>query len=378
MYQALVLIVAMVLFGSMAYCGLVLVAASRYRSREAREAATFPSFTVITPLAGLEDGLKENLRSSFEQDYPEFELIFVARDEGDPALEVVRTLMQTFPNVEARTLVSGEPPFANAKVFSLHCAIQQARYDLLVMKDSDVRTGTNMLRTIAAEFADPAVGVITCPYRAVASRGFWWRMDALGANTRFTGGVLVASLLRGMDFTIGPVNAARKDALERIGGFYQFGTYLAEDYLLGQAARAHGCGPILSSCRIDHRFGCGDFRSNFAHRLRWARSTRCSRGWAYFGELFTHTVPLAGSLLVLDWDWAPLAVGALTLRAMAAWITSAQVLSAPLRLQDWLVLPVEDCVGFVFWALGFFGSTVVWRGRRYILGRKGGITLSQS
>lgn len=336
---------------------------------------SFPPITVITPVAGIEKGLEENLRSSFEQDYPDFELLFVAREEDDPALGIVRGLIEAFPEVRARILTTGEPPFANAKVFSLHCAIEQARYDLFVMKDSDVRSGEEMLRQIGAEFADPGVGVITCLYRAVAGPGFWWRMDALGANTRFAGGVLVASLLRGMDFTLGPVNAARRDALRRIGGFFQFGGYLAEDFLLGQAAQAHGCGLKLSSCRVDHHFGSGGFRGNFAHRLRWGRSTRRSRGWGYLGEFFTHTFPLACALAAVDVRWAPMAAAAVALRAISAWITSARILGAPLRWQDWMLLPLEDLAGFGFWILGFFGSSIVWRGRRYRLGRDGAISV---
>jgi ceramide glucosyltransferase len=189
-------------------------------------------------------------------------------------------------------------------------------------------------------------------------------MDALGINTRFMGGVLVASMLREIDFTIGPLNAARKEVLERIGGIYQFGTYLAEDFMLGHAARTHGSGLILSSYPIDHRLGGGDFRGNFAHRLRWARSTRCSRRWGYVGEFFTHPLPLACALVALDLRWAPLAAAAVLLRAFSAWVTSARVMAAPLGLRGWMTLPLEDLAGFLFWGLGFFGSTIVWRKRK--------------
>ncbi|MGD1074215.1 MAG: glycosyltransferase [Bryobacteraceae bacterium] len=323
LFDALVTMTVMLVTGSIVYCGLVLVAAGRYRSRKSGIPAVLPAFTVITPVAGAENGLEENLRSSFEQDYPEFELIFVARNAADPALDVVRKLVLAYPSVPARVVVSGEPPFANAKVYSLHCGIEQARHGLVAMKDSDVRTGTDMLRELAAEFAETAAGLITCPYRAVPHGGFWWQMDALGINTRFMGGVLVASMLREIDFTIGPLNAARKEALERIGGIYQFGTYLAEDFMLGHAARTHGSGLILSSYPIDHRLGGGDFRGNFAHRLRWARSTRCSRGWGYVGEFFTHPLPPACALVALDPHWAPLAAAAVLLRGLSAWVNSA-------------------------------------------------------
>jgi len=158
--------------GSFVYSILVLVAASRYL-REKRPALTsFPPLSVLTPLDGMEEGLARNLRSSFDQRYPQFELLFAVRRADDPALGVVRELMQEFPNVPAQIIITGEPPYPNAKVFSLRMMQAAARYDLLLMKDSDVRGGPGMLSVIAAEFQDPKVGMVTCPYLAVAARGF--------------------------------------------------------------------------------------------------------------------------------------------------------------------------------------------------------------
>ena len=56
----------------------------------------------------------------------------------------------------------------------------------------------------------PKLGVATCPYRAVAGQSFWSQLEAVGMNTEFLGGVLVARMLEGMKFAVGPTIVARK------------------------------------------------------------------------------------------------------------------------------------------------------------------------
>ena len=182
-----------------------------------------------------------------------------------------------------------------------------ARYELLVMSDSDIRATPDMLATLAAEFADPRVGLATCPYRAVPGRGFWSTLEAIGMNTQFLGGVLVARMLEGMKFALGPTIAARKSVLDQMGGFDRLKDYLAEDFVMGKFAAELGHRVLLSSYVIEHHIGSQDFAANFRHRLRWARSTRRSRPAGYAGELFT--MPLPPALLLLGVGAGALAGG---------------------------------------------------------------------
>ena len=359
---------------SAAYCVLTVPAALLYlaASGKRRPASGTVPISVITPVAGAEPALEKNLRSSFEQDYADFEVLIVAHTPSDPAVAIAEKVIAENPGVPARVVISGAPPCPNAKVFNLEAAVKAARHDLLVMKDSDVRAGRGMLKTLAAEFAEPGVGLATCPYRAVAGRGFWWRMDAVGTNTRFFGGVLVARMLQGrMDFALGPTLAIRKQVLDCIGGLEQFREYLAEDFMLGNRAHAAGCGVILSSYVVDHHFGGGDMRRNLRHRLRWSRSTRRSRGLAYLGELFTHPLPLAAAVVIWNANWWPLGAAVAGLRAATAWLTASAVLKAPMGGREWLLLPLEDFVGFGLWFAGLFGNSITWRGRRYLLSGDG-------
>ena len=359
----------------MVYCVLVILAARSYLREKRFRLESQPPVSVLTPLHGAEAGLEENLRSSFAQRYPQFELLFACRQSDDPASAIVQKLMAEFPHVPARILVTGEPPYPNAKVFSLHVMQAAAQFELLVMKDSDVRSGPDMLEVIAAEFHDSSVGMVTCPYLAIAARGFWWKLDTLGINTQFLGGVLVARMLEGMKFALGPAIAVRKSILAEMGGIERFNDYLAEDFVIGQTADRLGHRVILSSYRIEHHIGGGSLRSNLQHRLRWVRGTRRSRPIGYVGELFTNPVPLAIALWLWEARLWPVALGAALLRALIAWVTVHRVLRSRITLLDWLCLPLQDILSFVFWVVGFFGNTVVWRGHRYHLGRDGRITL---
>jgi len=358
---------AALVIGSLVYCVLTIIAAVRYRAVRPAVLDTAPAISILKPLAGVDDGLEENLRSFFEQRYGCFEILFAVRSAEDPAIAVVERLQSSYPGIPSRLIVTGEPPYANAKVFSLDRMLAAASYDLLVMADSDTQVSPAMLQTIAAEFQDPRLGLATCPYRAVPGRSFWSTLEAVGLNTEFISGVLVARMLDGMKFALGPTIAARRETLERIGGFDAVKDYLAEDFVMGKLAAERGFGVILSSYVIDHRIGAQPFVANLKHRLRWNRSTRRSRPWGYVGQVFTNPLPPALLLWSVEPSWWPLVLVAVVFRLAAGWATAGHALRDPLVRRWWWLVPVQDMAGFLVWAGGFFGNTILWRGRKYYL-----------
>ena len=354
----------LILLGAIVYSGMQMVAAQRYLSVRPPTLRSAEPISILKPLSGLDLGLESNLRTFFEQDYPAFEILLAVRKESDPAVQVVSRLQKEYSQVTSRLVFTGEPPYPNAKVFSLEHMLSAASHDLVVMSDSDVRVTPDMLQTIAAEFQDSRLGVATCPYRAVPGASFWSRLEATGMNTDFWGGALVARMLEGMRFAVGPTIAARRAVLKEIGGFERLKDYLAEDFVMGKFAAEAGHGVILSSYVIEHHIGSANFAENVAHRLRWARSTRRSRPAGYIGQLFTMPLPLALLVCALSPGWWPILPLALIVRGAAAYSISERVLQGKL---NWLLLPIEDLMGFCFWLAGFFGNTISWRGRHYRL-----------
>jgi len=352
------------LAGAVVYSLLAVVAAYRYLAVARPAATSSEPISILKPLAGADLDLESNLRTFFEQDYPAFELLFAVREAGDPAVSVVEKLRREYAHIPAQLLVTGEPPYPNAKAFSLGRMLQAAANDLVVMSDSDTRVTPTLLRTVSAEFVGRNLGVSTCPYRAVPGPSLWSRLEATGMNTDFIAGILVARMLEGMKFAVGPTIVARRSVLQSIGGFERLKDYLAEDFVLGKFAAEAGHGVILSSYVIEHHIGDSTLVENIAHRLRWARSTRRSRPSGYTGQLFTMPIPLALlACTVVPRLW-PVSLLTVAVRAIAAYVVSARVLRTRI---NWLLVPIEDLLGFIFWISGFFGNTVVWRGRRYLL-----------
>jgi ceramide glucosyltransferase len=373
----LALVLPALVAGSLVYCVLTIVAAVRYRAVRPPDLRDPVPISVLKPLAGVDDGLESNLATFFEQDYAAFEILFAVRSEKDPAIAVAEKLRARYPNVPARLIVTGEPPYPNAKVYSLDRMLAAAHHDLIVMSDSDIRVTPAMLARIAAEFHDPRLGLATCPYRAVPGRSFWNTLEAIGLNTEFLAGVLVARMLDGMKFALGPTIAARRRTLEAIGGFDAVKDFLAEDFVLGKLAAERGDGVILSSYVIDHCIGAQTLGANLRHRLRWNRSTRRSRPAGYIGQLFTNPLPLALLLWAAQPEWGPLAAATLLLRAAAAWATAGYVLRDRLTARLFWLIPVQDLLSFAMWIAGFFGNTILWRGRKYHLRADGRFELAR-
>jgi ceramide glucosyltransferase len=358
-------ILAGLIAGSVVYCILTMVAARNYLKVPPLRHTHIVPVSILKPLYGSDEGLEENLRSFFRQDYPEFEVLMAVHGENDPEAMTAKRVMSEFPDVASRLVVTGDSPRPNGKVFSLRQMMRHARYDILVMADSDIRVTPEMTSVLTAEMYDPAIGIVTCPYRAVPGSTVWSRMEAIGMNTEFLGGVLVARLLNGMNFALGCTLAVRREALDSIGGLEALQNYLAEDFMMGKLIAKRGGSVILSSYVIQHCIGGQGFAANLKHRLRWARSTRRSRPLGYVGLVFTNPLPLAVLLPAFEPSWWPLAALAICFRIAVAWIVAGIVLGDELTASAWYLVPLQDIASFIIWIWGFFGNAVEWRGQRH-------------
>jgi len=273
--------------------------------------------------------------------------------------------------INARLIVTGESPIPNAKAFSLNRMVREARYDVLVMSDSDVRVTPGLLSHLAQEFQNERIGLISCPYRAVPGKSLWSRLEAIGMNTELLGGVLVARMIEGMRFALGCTVAVRRNVLEDMGGFGYLQEFLAEDFVIGQRAAELGHGVLFSSYVIEHRIGSQGMARNLGHRMRWARSTRRSRPVGYWGQIFTYPLPLALLLWASYPSVWPFVLLTLILRGGAALATARYIVHDPVTQEQWWLLPVQDVIGFFIWISGFVGDKIVWRDRKCTVLRDG-------
>ena len=357
---------------------LVLLAAAtqRFRRRQRRagtSATVLPPVSLLKPLCGLEPGLEANLASFFAQDYPDFEIIFGARSSEDPALQVIRAVQKRYPQVPVRLVLSGEPDRPNAKVCSLQKMYAQVSHDYLVVSDSDVRVASNYLREVIRPLLDRNVGLVTCLYRGVPTGGIWSRLEALGMSIELTSGVIVADILEGMRFALGPTMAIRRDVLQAVGGFEVLANYCADDYILGQEVYKSGRRVVLSEHVIDHVVYNRSFKPSILHQLRWMKSTRFSRPKGHIGSVLTFAMPFgllgAGAGIALGRPLLGLALLAVAVlnRLLMAITAGWGAVHDRRSLRDCWLYPVRDLMGFFFWVGSFFGRRIIWRGNRYRL-----------
>jgi ceramide glucosyltransferase len=367
------------LFAASVYLGLAVVAAVRFRTSAqgypapTEGKAVLPPVSVLKPLHGTEPLLNQCLESFFRQDYPDYELIFGARIQSDPALALVEILKKKYPRVATQTVLSGHPGYPNAKVCLMEKMAPLATHPILFITDSDVRVAPDYLAQVVRPMLDPEVGMVTCLYRGVSTGGFWPLLEALGMSIELASGVLVANLLEGMRFALGPTMVIRKEVLEGWGGLGVLRDYCADDFVMGALTHASGRKVVLSHYVINHIVLNRSARASMLHQLRWMKSSRFSRSLGHIGTGLTFAMPFGALALIAGWlsgNWA-LGLGLLSV-AFANRVVQALVVGWGVNrdrdsaLYCWLY-PLRDLLGFVLWCASFWGSEIDWRGERYQL-----------
>lgn len=366
-------------FSSSIYYLLCLWSARAFlRERKAvgrvRPTQAMPPVSILKPLKGTDPDIYESFRSHCLQDYPGYEIIFGVSDPDDPAAASVLQLQREFPERSIRLVVCRDRLGANVKVSNLEQMLSVARYQHLLVNDSDIRVEPDYLRRIMAPLTDERVGMVTCLYRGVPARTLGSRLESLGISTDFCAGVLVARQLEGgLRFGLGSTLAFRRADLERIGGFKSIVDFLADDYELGRRIAGLGLQVMLSDVVVETHLPAYDLGDFLSHQLRWARGVRDSRAGGYIGLVFTYGLMWGLFALIAGgaapWSWAVLGVTVLLRLAVALTVGSAVLEGRRLLGSLWL-LPVRDLVAVLVWIASFAGHTVTWRGDRFEL-RKG-------
>jgi ceramide glucosyltransferase len=364
-----------VLSSSIYYLVCLWSAAAFVREREAgegdRPALALPPISILKPLKGTDPEMYESFRSHCLQDYPEYEIIFGVSDPNDSAIHRVKQLQREFPNRRIELLVCSQMLGTNVKVSNLSQMLDVARYDYLIVNDSDIRVQPDYLRRVTAPLADAQVGLVTCLYRGVPAATLGSRLEALGVSTDFCAGVLAARQIeKGIHFGLGSTLAFRRSELDKIGGFISFVDYLADDYELGKRIAGLGLKVELSEEVVETFLPPYNMRDFVAHQLRWARGVRDARAGGYLGLVFTFG--LMWALLALfagagaRWSWTALAI-TLILRFAVAFVVGRTVLHDAQVLKNAWLIPLRDLVAVAVWIASLGGSTVVWRGGRFRL-----------
>jgi ceramide glucosyltransferase len=355
---------------AMLYAVIAYVATSM-RVRSSRfTAGGLPPVTILKPLCGAEPETYECLRSFCDQAYTEFQVIFGVCDSTDPAVAIVKRLQREFPHRDLQLTIDRRQHGSSRKVSNLINMMPPARYDFLVLSDSDVRVKRDYLAKVVAPLVEGGVGIVTCAYRGCPRPGFWSLLGSLFINEWFMPSVRVAALAGSRSFAFGATIAIRRQVLASIGGFVSIANQLADDYRLGELTRRLGLRTVLSDVVVEICVAESSFAELVRHELRWLRTIRALRPVGYGFSFVTFGVPVAVLGVVL-------ASGALPTLIMLAITTLARIMlhlatrkprSPPLQL---FVLPLRDVLSLSLWAWSFVTRRVHWREDRYQVTRDG-------
>ena len=362
-----------------------MIAARVYlRSRRIPLPPFAPGVTILKSLKGIDPGMLDAFRSHCRQEYAgSFELLFGVSSFDDPAAVAVQRLKAEFPKVDISLIQCPERLGANGKISTLFQLAVHARYDYLLINDSDITVTPRYLERVMACFAtqDGApVGMVTALYRGRAHGTLGSRLEALGIATDFMPGVLLSRMIEGgLKYGLGSTLAVHRDALEKAGGLLGLVDQLADDHDMGVRVFKAGYRIALCSEVVETAIPAYDWRGFVDHQLRWARTVRDASPGGYIGLLFTHGFAWALLNLIAS-GLSPLSLWlfgmSFFLRLAQAMMVGAEVLGDHQVLTSLWLLPLRDLIQMGIWVTGFAGHTIVWRGEEFVL--KDGKLLSKA
>jgi ceramide glucosyltransferase len=369
------------LLTGLAFCGAgygfaVVIFIWRFKS-DASRSPTFRAVTILKPLHFVEPGLKAAIASVLRQDYgAPLQLILGVQDQRDPAIAVVREIMDEHPDADIELVVDGTPHGSNRKVSNLINMAAFAKHDVLVMSDSDITVEPDWLSTVAGHLERDGVGAVTCLYAGKARGNFWSVVSAMGSTYEFLPNVIGAVSLGLAAPCFGSTIALTKTTLSRIGGLKAFANQLADDYEIGHAVRELGLTVAIPPFVVDHTSAEKRWTEYFRHEVRWNRTTHLIDPIGHSASIITHSLPLA--LLAMPFEhWAAfsfaLVAATLASRLSVKWCIER-------KFRTWAgpawALPIRDVLAFGVFLASFFGENVHWRGSRFVVSQSG--ALSQS
>ena len=333
-----------------------------------------PPASIVKPVRGLDHEAYENFASFCRQDYPEYEVLFAVSDANDPAVAVIEKLCADFPARSIRLITNVPHVGTSDKVNNLCQLAQNAKYDLLVMSDSDVRVGPDYLKQVAAPFADREVGAVTAFYRSVSAGNLASNLEALGMYMDSAPGALVARKVEGrLGFAFGWTMATSKNRLAEIGGWEAMVNHHSEDFELGKRIAQCGHKVVLMPKPVLMVFAKETLAEYFHRELRWSIALKSGRPSGYRAMVFTHGLPwaLVGAAVAQSIGSPLLAASYLLtyliLRIAMTWLTGRWGLGDRVLSKIMWLVPVRDAISFFVWVAGFFSEKIIWRGLEYRL-----------
>ena len=343
-----------------------------------KNADFLPPISCLKPIKGLDEDAYDNYASFCRQDYPEYEIVFCV-DRDDPALPVLEKLIHDFPDRQIRLLFGSGRNAINDKVGRLTRLTAEAKYDIFVITDGDVRVRPDYLRTVVSAFRDPKVGAATCLYVSTKETNLVQELQSVGMISDFFAPVMVAWQLGDLKITFGQSILTTRKAVAAYGGYPVLEDRPADDVYAGRLVAEQGFEVKLLPYIVQ---SVADFNtmSDLLHkRTRWMTVQRLMRPWGHIGLIFTFGLPWALVAVAVK----PTAAVALAylggyamFRVAITWTIGAWGMEQRGLWKKMPLIPLWDAMAFIMWIASFSRNTIRWRGVDYFL-REGRLVAAQ-
>ncbi len=183
-------ITTIITFASLFYFMAALWSARSFVRQSGPSGDFAPGVSILKPLKGSDAEMYEAFASHCRQNYAgEFEILFGVSEVVDPAVAAVERLKAEYPERSIRLILCPEDLGLNGKISNVAQMAREARFDFLIVNDSDIHVSphylTRIMRRFGAAEREEAVGMVTAPYRGIAHGTLGSKMEALGIATDF-------------------------------------------------------------------------------------------------------------------------------------------------------------------------------------------------
>ena len=320
-----------------------------------------PGISVVRPFCGLEYQLEQTLTTTFHADYPLYEVLFCVGDPNDPAIPLVQRLIAAHPHIPARLLIGDDKISGNPKLNNCVKGWRAARYDLILLSDSNVLLPPDYLNRLMAEWT-PDTGLVSSPPIGMDPQGFWARLECAFLNS-FQARLQMASARLGYGFAQGKMLLWDKAVLERAGGIAVLGREMAEDVASTKVVRAAGRQVRLPGRFFAQPIGPRRFDAVWGRQLRWARVRRLGFPLLFLPELFTGAAfPLLALLILVGNGLTPWAIPVGLLLWYGAEYLLAEAGNWPRAPGDIAAWALRDALLPALWLACWTSSSFEWRG----------------
>ncbi len=326
-------------------------------------AGSMPPASIIRPVRGIDTYDPVTLNSTFELDYPDFEIIFCVQTADDPAVPLVEALIRKHPHIEARLLIGDNLGTQNPKLNNIAKGWRAAQHKWVVLADCNVLMPRDYVQQLFAAWRDDT-GLVCSPPAGSHPDNFASELECAFLNTYQARWQLAADWI-GYGFAQGKSMLWRKSLLDDAGGISALAREIAEDAAATKVVRAAGGRVRLVDRFFAQPLGPRAFRDVWSRQLRWAQLRRHSFPLQFAPEILTGgVVPfLAYVPLALELE---LSLAVLLTAFVAIWYGSEALLARaagwPLSWQSPLSWMLRDILLVPLWISAWLTRGYTWRG----------------